>query len=137
MMNRIAFNIRTFEEFGIFTLWARDNGYKVKSFRAETLYRSSTIFIVNSFDKTIFPASEKYCLLSNIPVLRPIFKINSDGDVDLIPYSNEREIYYTLVESLNKYLKYLEHNKSNLSQDEKHILHDILSVMSMSLDNCE
>lgn len=135
MMNKIAFNIRTFEQFGMLTLWARDNGYKVKSFKAETLYSSSTIFIVNSFDKTISPASEKFCLLSDIPILRPTFKINSDGDVDLILYSNERAIYYAVVESLNKCLKYLEHNKPNLSQDEISNLQNILSVLSMSLDN--
>lgn len=47
------------------------------------------------------------------------------------------ELYCSVMEKLNEFLKYIEHNKSNLSQDEISDLHDILSVISMSLDNCE
>ena len=53
------------------------------------------------------------------------------------PHSDERELYYSVVEKLNEFLKYIEHNKLNLSQAEVSDLRDILSVISMSLDNCE
>lgn len=46
------------------------------------------------------------------------------------------ELYYSVLEKLNAFLKYIEHNKLNLSQDEISNLQDILSVISMSLDNC-
>ena len=47
------------------------------------------------------------------------------------------ELYCSVIEKLDEFLKYMEHNKLNLSQSEISDLHDILSVMSMSLDNCE
>ena len=53
------------------------------------------------------------------------------------PDFNERELYCSVMEKLNEFLKYMEHNKLNLSQAEISDLHDILSVISMSLDNCE
>ena len=53
------------------------------------------------------------------------------------PHSNERELYCSVMEKLNDFLKYIEHDKLNLSQAEISDLHDILSVLSMSLDNCE
>ena len=51
--------------------------------------------------------------------------------------SKERELYRSVMEKLDTFLKYIEHNKPNLSQSEVSNLHDILSVVSMSLDNCE
>lgn len=53
------------------------------------------------------------------------------------PDFNERELYCSVMEKLNEFLKYTEHNKLNLSQAEISDLHDILSVVSMSLNNCE
>ena len=67
----------------------------------------------------------------------PEFKINPEGGIETPPHSDERELYCSVVEKLNEFLKYMEHNKLNLSQDEISDLHDILSVTSMSLDNYE
>ena len=67
----------------------------------------------------------------------PGFKINHEGSIKMSPHSNERELYYSVMEKLNDFLKYIEHSKLNLSQAEISDLHDTLSVLSMSLDNCE
>ena len=67
----------------------------------------------------------------------PEFKINPEGNTEISPHSNERELYCSVMGKLNDFLKYMEHNKLNLSQAETSDLHDILSVVSMSLDNCE
>ena len=57
--------------------------------------------------------------------------------LEVSPHSNERELYYSVMEKLNEFLKYMEHNKLNLSQAEISDLHDTLSLTSMSLNNCE
>lgn len=57
------------------------------------------------------------------------------ADVENPHRSDERELYCSVVEKLNEFLKYMKHNKLNLSQDEISNLQDILSVTSMSLDN--
>ena len=67
----------------------------------------------------------------------PEFKINPEGNTEISPHSKERELYYSVMEKLDTFLKYIEHNKLNLSQAEISDLHDILSVLSMSLNNCE
>ena len=65
------------------------------------------------------------------------FKINPEGNTEISPHSNERELYYSVMKKLNDFLKYIEHSKLNLSQAEISDLHDTLSVLSMSLNNCE
>ena len=55
-------------------------------------------------------------------------------------HSNERELYCSVMEKLNDFLKYIEyreHDKLNLSQAEISDLYNTLSVLSMSLANCD
>ena len=67
----------------------------------------------------------------------PEFKINPEGNTEVSPHSNERKLYCSVMKKVDDFLKYIEHNKLNLSQAEISDLHDTLSVLSMSLDNCE
>ena len=57
--------------------------------------------------------------------------------LEMPPHSNERELYYSLMEKLNEVLIYMEHDGLNLSQAEISDINDTLSLISMSLNNCE